>query len=437
MAFQPIDITPITSYGATRTTTFTTTITGSSDQRTFTNILVPSRSATTPVQYTTFPPPVDPASTYYPSSLLILVDTEAVVIVNNADGTPISTGTFLQTPSASALPTAQLLMNPECSSWSCWAPSERIGTSIAIAFFIVGVLGLLWWGFCRKSRPKMSTRDLESGRVGSRQSRVGSRRGSSSESSTSLSYTSSGSSSGPSIQPQYRSYVGTRSRSRARYEEQLRTSQGRRAQSQPRSHSPLYDTHIRDFALPAAAGLAAAAALGGPSRNRGLSTTAIPRSSFHNDGVPRGRRSNDGTREYSGDRPRRSTNMNLSRARRYFKSSSTDKLGANSFHSHSPTGRTQSRNKSKHFGSGFGLSDKWLALLPFVLDVFYRWSEPKGGWDEVRGKGKGIEQKAEEYVRPNKEAVDTNVISQFRPRTLRTQASRKTQISASVVSRIS
>jgi hypothetical protein len=67
IAFQPIDIASISSYGATRTTTFTTTITAIPDQRTFASILFPSSSVTEPLQYTAFHPLVDQASKSYPS----------------------------------------------------------------------------------------------------------------------------------------------------------------------------------------------------------------------------------------------------------------------------------------------------------------------------------------------------------------------------------
>jgi hypothetical protein len=318
MAFQPIDITAITTYEGTRTTSFTTTITATSDQRTFTNILFPSQSVTLPSQCTTLPPLADPTGTYYPSSLPVLVITEAVAIVHNVNGTLITTGTFIQTPSPTPLPAAKLLMNPECSSWSCWAPSERIGTSIAIAFFIFGVIGLLWWGFWCKPRKRPSMRDLESGRAESRLSQAGSRRSSRPRSSTSLSYTSSGSSSIPSRPPQYQSYVRTRSRSRARaLANQMRASQRDGSQKQHASRSHSHETKSRDFALPAAAGLAAAAALGvGASRNRSLSTTALPRSSFHNDDVPRGRPTSHRNRDGTGDRLTRISNADRRRARR-------------------------------------------------------------------------------------------------------------------------
>jgi hypothetical protein len=62
--------------------------------------------------------------------------------------------------------------------------------------------------------------------------------------------------------------------------------------------------------------LAAAEALGaGALRNRSLSTTALPRSSFHNDDVSRSRSTSHRTRDGTGDRLTRVSNADRRRAR--------------------------------------------------------------------------------------------------------------------------
>jgi hypothetical protein len=93
MAFQLIDTALITTYGATRTTTFTATITASQSKGTFTNFVCPSPPITESLQFTALPPVALPASKYQPSSLPILIVTEVVAIILNLDGTAVSTGT--------------------------------------------------------------------------------------------------------------------------------------------------------------------------------------------------------------------------------------------------------------------------------------------------------------------------------------------------------
>lgn len=73
-----------------------------------------------------------------------------------------------------------------------------------------------------------------------------------------------------------------------------------------------------------------------------------------------------------------------------------DQLVFDATPSPSPTRRGRSKPNGKHFGGGFGLSDKWLALLPFVFDILYRWSEPKGGWEKYHRKDKDSENQPEE-----------------------------------------
>lgn len=212
-------------------------------------------------------------------------------------------------------------MNPNCSSWNCWTPGERTGTAIAITFFIVGVIALLWLGFRSKlpKRGRASMHDLESGRAGSRPRHVRSRRSSRTRSPTSLSYTSSASSSRESRRPKYQSYVRTRSRSRARASEEPRKNiYGYEHQVQHTSlkSGPHHGTHIRDYELPVTAGLAAAAALGAVAEGRRSSTPAPLRSSFSENSTSRGRQLSGGARGRVGDRSRRNTTTDHPRARR-------------------------------------------------------------------------------------------------------------------------
>jgi hypothetical protein len=312
MAFQPIDIVPLTTYEATRTTTFTTTITALSSEGRVMNILFPNPPLTEPLQYTTPPPLLVPASKCYPSPLPILVITDMVAIIVNMNGVPVSTGTFTQTlppqSTATRISEAKLLMDPNCSSFSCWPPGQRIGTAVAISLFIVGVMGLLYWGFYCKARARGNRRDLESASADARQRHIETRRTSRTGSrSPSLRYRPGSSSP---RQSAIQSYVRTRSRSRARAHVEPWggvNSRGPQIQ-QPRQPAPPPHTNIKDFAAPAAVGLAAAATLGSAAGGRRANTSAPRRPSFHEEGASRGRR-------VSGEAPNR-VNKTLSQALR-------------------------------------------------------------------------------------------------------------------------
>jgi len=264
MAFQPV--VPITTYGATRTTTFTTTITAVSNQGIFTNMLFPSPPMTESLKSTTLPSPTDSASKYYPSPLPILVVTDAVTVILNSNGLPISTGTLVETPPVQPTTppfTTAHVVTPICSSWNCWTPGQRAGTASAIVFFVIAIIGLIWWGFFSKPRDRGNSvrveQDLESGRDASQRPRrrTGSRRTGSTTSSFS-------SSSNSSRQVPMQQFPPTRPRPSSR----ANGKRGRSAQGQyPRAAQVLYDprqpsattgVNVRDFAIPVAAGLAAA-----------------------------------------------------------------------------------------------------------------------------------------------------------------------------------
>ncbi len=225
-------------------------ITATASQGIFTNILFPNLPSPGSVQYTTLPPPVDPASKYYPSPLPILVVTEVVADITNSDWLPISTVTMIRTPPAqsTSIPlSATGFVIPSCSSWNYWTPGQRDGTVVAIVIFIIAITGLIWWGFFCKARDRgnsvMVDRDLESGIVDLRRPRrpTGPRRRSSSTISSSRSSSSS-----------------------RGYGEWPRPVQGQdfataETPYDPPQLPPPSGVKIRDFAIPAAPVLAAAA----------------------------------------------------------------------------------------------------------------------------------------------------------------------------------
>jgi len=344
MASQPVA--PLTTYGATRTTTFTTTVTATSNQERF-SILFPNPPITELVQYTTFPPPLDPASKFNPSSLPILVVTDVVAIILNTNSVPISTGTLVQTPPAQPTYSGADPLTSSCSSWNCWTPGQRTGTAVAIVLFIIATMGLLCWGFCCTPRDRGNryrrSQDLEYGRDGSPQSSDSARRRRRSRSTTSSFNSSSISVSSrlPQIQPHApvrsnssrlphtQPYPPRSSSLPVGYPQPQRIVQGQRPRMrydpQP---SPPSGTSIRDFAIPAAVGLAAAG-LSAVSRGRRASTTSSRRLSIHDRSASKGsqgeviartaarNRSQRRSNEHVEDRPRRRDfNRGRLRARR-------------------------------------------------------------------------------------------------------------------------
>jgi len=309
MASQPVA--PLTTYGATRTTTFTTTVTATSNQERF-SILFPNPPITELVQYTTFPPPLDPASKFNPSSLPILVVTDVVAIILNTNSVPISTGTLVQTPPAQPTYSGADPLTSSCSSWNCWTPGQRTGTAVAIVLFIIATMGLLCWGFCctPRDRGNRSSSISVSSRLPQIQPHAPVR---------------SNSSRLPHTQP----YPPRSSSLPVGYPQPQRIVQGQRPRMrydpQP---SPPSGTSIRDFAIPAAVGLAAAG-LSAVSRGRRASTTSSRRLSIHDRSASKGsqgeviartaarNRSQRRSNEHVEDRPRRRDfNRGRLRARR-------------------------------------------------------------------------------------------------------------------------
>jgi hypothetical protein len=311
MAFQPVA--SLTSYGATRITTFTTTVTATPSQGTLA-IIFPNSLITEPLQYTALPLSLDPASKYNSSSLPILVVKEVIAIILNANGVPVSTGTLVQTPPVQLTTPRADLMTPSCSSWKCWTPGQRAGTAVAIVIFIIATIGVMWWGLCCKPRNRGngwrgSSQDLESASDSSQQSndsvsRQRSRSGSTTTTSTTSSFASSSisvSSRVPQIPPYPATSISSRAPRALQYPprssslpmghpQPRRVVRGQRPQMmyESRQPSPPAGTSIRDFAIPTVAGLAAAG-LGAATRRRRASTQTSRRPSIRECSPARGR----------------------------------------------------------------------------------------------------------------------------------------------------
>jgi hypothetical protein len=62
----------------------------------------------------------------------------------------------------------------------------------------------------------------------------------------------------------------------------------------------------------------------------------------------------------------------------------------------SPPRRSRSKSKSKHFSTG--MSAKWWAIIPLTLELMYKFSEPKGGWEQYHATNHNLEQRIKEYL---------------------------------------
>ncbi|PBP27010.1 hypothetical protein BUE80_DR001988 [Diplocarpon rosae] len=171
------------TYGATSTTTLTTTISLSSVGPSFTILYPPPN--TWPVQYTTLPAQSNPAPHDTPSPWPILILTNVVGIAINPSGSPLATRTLSQTVPSPSTSTSRPTAAAACVTWSClgWSTSKQalVGTGLAVGGLLL--VALLWWLFwwrphnakvrIKRGRPPP---DIESGNRSTRvrvRSRIG------------------------------------------------------------------------------------------------------------------------------------------------------------------------------------------------------------------------------------------------------------------------
>lgn len=134
--------TPLPTYGATSTTTLTTSISLPPNQKSFTVLYPPE--ATIPTKYTTFPVQSNPTTTYTPTPLPILILTKIVGIAISTNGRPIETRILTQQPPPQAANTT-VPSRRNCDAWRCWSISKQalVGTAIAVGTLLIIVLA--WW----------------------------------------------------------------------------------------------------------------------------------------------------------------------------------------------------------------------------------------------------------------------------------------------------
>ncbi|OWO99046.1 hypothetical protein B2J93_6623 [Marssonina coronariae] len=135
------------TYGATSTTTLTTTVSLSFVGPSFTIFNPPPN--TLPVQYTTFRAQSNLVTTYTPSPLPIFVLTNVVGIAINPDGSPLATRTLSQTAPSQSTSTSSPTKTCAYVTWSClgWSTSKQalVGTAISVGGLLL--ILLLWWLF--------------------------------------------------------------------------------------------------------------------------------------------------------------------------------------------------------------------------------------------------------------------------------------------------
>jgi len=158
---------PFTSYGATRTTFFTVTITAPANTN-LVSIYYPFPAITPAPQYTT----VSGSITDLFSVLPVLVLTDVVGVVVSTNGVPLKTGTLVQhapSPSPSPSPTVEngngngnwTVAADGCSTstsakaWKCWSVGKQAGAGVGIAVAAIVIIAGLLWICCCKPRKKM------------------------------------------------------------------------------------------------------------------------------------------------------------------------------------------------------------------------------------------------------------------------------------------
>ena len=149
-----------TIWGATQTTTFTTTTTATVGQVVY--LTFPTLAAPPSLQYTTFPSPTSPFSKQYPDGLPILVLTQVDGIIVDPSGQVLTTATVVQSPPTP--PSGQkVVLVPGSSTWASWTEGEKGGVIAATVFSVLGLIGVfLYLCHVRRKRKKME-RDMERG----------------------------------------------------------------------------------------------------------------------------------------------------------------------------------------------------------------------------------------------------------------------------------
>ncbi|KAI9841689.1 MAG: hypothetical protein M1838_003445 [Thelocarpon superellum] len=154
-----------TIWGATRTTTFSTSVTAAPGDTIF--LRFPTLTMSSPLEYTTLPAPSNPSSKDYPNGLPVLVLTQVDGVIINPDGTTLTTVIIVQAAPQAATSDVdgdgdKLNLVSPSYGWSTWSSAERGGVTAAAVFAALVVIALLVY-LCTL-RHRRETPDEERGR---------------------------------------------------------------------------------------------------------------------------------------------------------------------------------------------------------------------------------------------------------------------------------
>ncbi len=153
-----------TVWGATRTTTFTTTVTGTPSEVIY--IAFPTLTSTLPLEYTTLPSPSNSNSKIFPNGQPILVLTQVDGVIVDPTGQTISTATVVQAPPPlyPTLPAGNKinLVDPSYK-WATWSRGERAGVIVAIVVAVLGMIAAFWYVCAQRRKRTRLEKDMEKG----------------------------------------------------------------------------------------------------------------------------------------------------------------------------------------------------------------------------------------------------------------------------------
>lgn len=161
-----ISLNPII-WGATRTTTFTTSATATPGEVVYFNFPVLTTSQT--LEYTILPSPTSPNSKQFPNGQPILVLTQVDGVIINPQGQTLSTATVVQAPPPlfpTLPPGDKLTLVPPSYKWETWTTGEKAGVVVAAVLAFFGLIVALWYVCGLRRKRKKVEKDMEKGPTG-------------------------------------------------------------------------------------------------------------------------------------------------------------------------------------------------------------------------------------------------------------------------------
>ncbi|MCJ1364651.1 hypothetical protein MMC16_003766 [Acarospora aff. strigata] len=161
-----------TIWGATRTTTFTTSTTATPGEIIY--ISFPTLTTSQVLEYTTLPSPTSPNSKWFPDGQPILILTQVNGVIVNPQGQTLSTATVVQSPPPlyPTLPPGDKIQLVQPSyHWANWSTGEKAGVIVASVAVGIGLIGAIWYVCVQRRKRNRLERDMERGPNGGRGAR--------------------------------------------------------------------------------------------------------------------------------------------------------------------------------------------------------------------------------------------------------------------------